>query len=87
LNAEEAVRACEFWTTSPAGNQAYGTTLNPQVGAFFGGDEYQPERWTQPHRRGWAISIPRYTPAVDQDTRTENPLYQLVVAEIDRRKG
>lgn len=80
MTAEEAVRACEFWTTSLGGNIAIGSTSNPEIGLFFNGEEFQHEAWTNPSRRGWSIKVPRSV------TGKENLAYQLVLKEIERRK-
>jgi hypothetical protein len=82
MTTEEAVRACEFWTIDLAETKALGTTSNPTVGLHFNGDEYQPEVYTNPARRGWAIRVPRYVPNGE-----ENEAYRMVAAEIERRRG
>jgi hypothetical protein len=81
---EEAVARVEFWTTDSAGTRAYGTTLDPLLGLHFGADEYQVEGWSNPGRRGWAITVPRYVPG--PEGRTENPIYRLVEIEIAHRR-
>jgi hypothetical protein len=84
MTDEEAVARVEFWTTDPAGTRAYGTTLDPLLGLHFGADEYQVEGWSNPGRRGWAITIPRFITTPKE--KLENPVYGLVEAEIQRRK-
>jgi hypothetical protein len=76
MTNEEAVQACEFWTTDIAETKAIGTTLNPMVGLHFDGDQYQRSRWLNPDRVGWSLTIPR-----------SSPVYELIVAEIARRHG
>jgi hypothetical protein len=84
MTTEEAVRACEFWTTDPAGTRAYGTTLDPLLGLHFAGDEYRVEGWSNPGKLGWSITIPRSI--TTPEGKLENPVYRLVEAEIQRRK-
>jgi hypothetical protein len=86
MTDEEAIARVEFWTTDPAGTRAYGTTLDPLLGLHFGGDEYRAEGWSNPGRRGWAITIPRFVVRRKTKERVENPVYRLIEAEIQRRK-
>jgi hypothetical protein len=75
MSPEEAVRACEFWTTSVAGNIAIGSTRNPRVGIALHGKEFQPEAWSAPEKRGWTIQI----------SRSEETLFRLIEEELERR--
>jgi hypothetical protein len=84
MTDEEAVRACDWWTTDITGTKAIGTTSDPLVGLHFGGDEYQREPWSNPAKRGWALLVPRYVPGAEG--KIENSVYRLVEAEIERRK-
>lgn len=95
MTTEEAVKACEFWTTTLAETQALGSTANPEVAEHFGcltnKNEYQPERWSNPDRRGWAINVPRWVmnpkldPSPDWPEKVENAAYTMIAAEIERR--
>ena len=90
MTTEEAVRDPDtWWTTNIAETIAIGTTSNPIVGLHFNGDEYQRTRWLNPEVKGWAITIPRWTPHRDEDgemIRVENQAYTRVVEEIERRE-
>ena len=91
MNPEEAIRAC-WWTTNVAETVALGQTENPKAAEFFGAlndqDEYQPEQWSNPDRRGWAIKVPRWLASeVLEGAKIENFLYQQIAAEIERRRG
>jgi hypothetical protein len=85
MTPEEAVRRCEFWTTTT--NCALGSTRDPEVGTYLNGDEFDWQRWTLGHNgpRGWAIRIDRW--AGPEEKRVENALYHLIVKEIERRNG
>lgn len=92
MNTEEAVRACDFWTTNEAETLAIGSTSNPEVAAFFevsSKDEFDHERWTNPGKRsGWSFTIPRWISLPDRPDkglRVENLAYQMIVEEIERR--
>jgi hypothetical protein len=87
VDTKEAVRRCEFWTTTVSETRALGSTSDPEVAEHFGAlnskDEFQWERWSNPERRGWAIYVPRWTGS--KDDRTENAAYTMIVEEIERR--
>jgi hypothetical protein len=83
MTDEEAVRACDWWTTDIAGTRAYGTTTDPMAALHLGGDEYLREGWSNPAKRGWAVTVPRYIPGPEE--KVENSVYGLVIAEIQHR--
>jgi hypothetical protein len=90
VTTEEAVSRCDFWTTNVAETIAIGSTSDPLVGLHFNGDEYQRERWSNPSKLGWGITVPRWVVHEDEDgerTRIENLAYRMIVAEIARRVG
>jgi hypothetical protein len=90
VNSEEAVRRCTFWTTNEAETQALGVADDPEVGAFFDGDDYPREQWSKPMgTRNWAIRVSRWITDEDEQGKKhqiENPAYTMIVAEIERRR-
>ena len=89
MTTEEAITACEFWTTNVTETLAIGTTAKLEVGLHFNGDEYQRERWTNPSKLGWSIGIPRWINRRDEEgelVRVENLAYRMIEAEIERRR-
>lgn len=85
MTPEEAVKRCEWWSLSPAGNQAFGSTSDPEVGIYFSGEEFDYERFTAPgKRKGWAIQVPRWQGK--GPNKVESLLYQLVAKEIAQRQ-
>ena len=84
MTPEEAVRRCEWWGRNEAETQAYGSTKDPEVGAYFDGEEFSYQQWSnRDGSKGWAIRIPRFT-FVDEQ-RVENHLYKMIEREIERR--
>jgi hypothetical protein len=86
MTDEEAVRACDWWTTDVGETRAIGTTSDPMVGLHFGADEYLREPWSNPGKLGWSILVPRFVVRREMNERVENPVYRLIEAEIERRK-
>jgi hypothetical protein len=83
LTTEEAVKACEFWTTTAS--VALGTTRDPKIGAFFEGDEF-PWEWSKPNGpKGWAIRIP--AKVRDGPFTIDNIAFKMVEQEIERRRA
>jgi len=79
MNLEQAIAAVEFWTHTDS--MALGSTADPTIGAFLGGDEFDYERFSHPgQRKGWAIRVERYGTG-----NVENALYRMVLREIERR--
>jgi len=82
MTPEEAVRRVGFWTT--LGNQAIGSTTDPEVGAWFQADSVPREAITDPQGpRIYAIQIPRYVTMNGE--RIPNHLYAMIEKEIERR--
>jgi len=83
MSPEEAVRRCEFWTTTAS--YALGSTGDPEVGRYLNGEEFDYERWSSGRngRKGWAVLIPRW--AGSEGNKIESALYHMIVREIARR--
>jgi hypothetical protein len=86
MTAEEAIRACEFWTLNGAETLALGSTLKPEVGLALDGEEYQQSGWGRRDKvLGWAIKIPRFMLGQDLG-QVENLYFKLVLRELERRE-
>ena len=85
MTTEEAVKACEFWTTNLAETMAFGSTSDPEVGLHFNGTEHQREAYSNPGKLGWTITVGRWVKGKDIG-QAENDAYRLVAAEIERRE-
>jgi hypothetical protein len=87
VTPEEAVARCEWWGRNEAETMALGSTRDPVIGAYFDGEEFRFEQWSNPGGSlGWAIRVPRFITGEDIG-RTENPLYALIEQEIERRSS
>lgn len=93
MTPEEAVSACEFWTTNMTETVAIGSTTSEEIAGALGANVSLPRcQYSDPQgARNWKIDIGRWRTHEDEETgeRTvyENPLYIRIAEEIDRRKA
>lgn len=92
MTSEEAVAACEFWTTNMAESMAMGSTTSEEVATAFGATVSLPRcQYSDPQgTRNWQVNVGRWISVEDEQTGErevqENPVYTMIAAEIERRK-
>lgn len=93
MTPQEAISRCEFWTTNVSETQAIGSSTNQEIAALFGCNVSTPRcYWSDPTGpRHWDIRVRRWlterVEATGEKLRIENPLWLMVLDEIERRKA
>jgi len=101
VTVDEAVTACDFWTTNVAETKAIGSSTDPEIAAAFNCTISHPRdiRQNPDGPRNYDIRVPRWLTKTDDITgeivrsedglpmRVESSAYILIVAEIERRKN
>jgi len=80
MTEAEAIRECEFWTTNVAGTIAIGSTRNPEIGMYFN----VPPAYQRPAQEISDPDGPRY---FGINVGQRSPVFELILAEIERRKA
>ena len=92
MDLSEAISGA-WWTTNVAETQAWGSTSDEEVAAFFHCTVSMPRQaWTDPAGpRCWDVRVPRWLNVMNEETGerelVENDAYTRIVEEIERRKA